>query len=757
MNEFKILAYYMHESEASLIESNSTNAKITDSFFIGEATQQQIDTLRNNNIIIQILDNKPKELVLTKPAIVEPELEEMDTMFDTVFEVARPQVMFKEKDEESEAPFPRFYKFSTVGPLLEDSKEELKNWEIELIESLEADIYVVRVQNEIQLANLKKLTFVGNIDFYSSKDSNKYISTGIIVERAELQESKIATFDILLHKEIDLPEFLDWLKEKNILIAGAQGAKARVYLLEDSNIIDDIAVNQMVKFVCNYVPPKLHNDVASSIIGVDAYASNLPLANMSYQGEGEIVAIADTGIDVNHPDLTQQLFKTTAWGRPGDVTDTVGHGTHVAGSVAGDGRSSNGKIKGMAPKAKLFFQSLLDGNDGLALPLQLQDLFAEAYKEGARIHNNSWGSSTGSRYTVNSIEVDDFVFNNKDMLLVFSAGNDGNAQVHKNVPEGFVDFLSMGSPASAKNVLTVGASRSTRSKAGLAGMTYSEAWPSAFPYPPYYTTQKVSGDPECLAGFSSRGPCDDTRIKPDVVASGTDIASTKSSLADASSFWGTYPGNPKYAIMGGTSMAAPIVSGIAALVREYFVKTRNHIPSAALLKATIINGCRKLSGEDAILNHADLPNWNQGFGMIDLSKTIPSPKNNFLLYFTDNYKTAATQFVRTGQRMRLQFTVNSPGHWLKICLNYTDIPARALQNNLNVMLDGTGAKWLGNANAPTLLKSLDTVNNVEIIVLDDIAPGTYTIQVVASNLLKGPQDFALVVTSSDTTINIKEI
>ncbi|MBK7305396.1 MAG: S8 family serine peptidase [Saprospiraceae bacterium] len=58
------------------------------------------------------------------------------------------------------------------------------------------------------------------------------------------------------------------------------------------------------------------------------------------------------------------------------------------------------------------------------LSVDLQELF---YKHilGDRIHNNSWGANTESYYTVNSLEVDDFVYNHKDMLLIFSAGNDG--------------------------------------------------------------------------------------------------------------------------------------------------------------------------------------------------------------------------------------------------------------------------------------------------------------------------------------------
>jgi hypothetical protein len=87
-----------------------------------------------------------------------------------------------------------------------------------------------------------------------------------------------------------------------------------------------------------------------------------------------------------------------ARGRKNLADDPVGHGTHVAGSVLGDGSASSGQYKGIAPKASLFFQSLLDSNGDLGgLPLDLNDLFLEAYQGGARIHNNSWGRTRPPR------------------------------------------------------------------------------------------------------------------------------------------------------------------------------------------------------------------------------------------------------------------------------------------------------------------------------------------------------------------------
>jgi subtilisin family serine protease len=428
----------------------------------------------------------------------------------------------------------------------------------------------------------------------------------------------------------------------------------------------------------------------------------------------------------------------------------------VAGSVLGDGAASNGQIRGAAPKSRLFFQSLLDDDGGLGgLPFTLDELFEEAYHAGARIHNNSWGAATSSTYRIASSEVDAFVHRRKDMLIVISAGNEGSAADPaigtRNAAKGYVDWLSIGSPATCKNALTVGASRSARTEGGYATLTYGELRPQSFPTKPT-AAALVSGDPEAIGAFSSRGPCDDYRIKPDLVAPGTDILSCRSSNAPLANFWGPYPANNRYAFMGGTSMAAPLVSGCAALIREYYVKSRQHQPSAALLKATLINGTVKLSAEDAVADFPDLPNYHQGFGAVHLPSSIPTPRNaNLRLEFVDNWADTGGHFTMTGRRAR--FRIGVAGGRLRLCLAYTDAPGRGVQNNLDLLLEipGEMRKRFGNEKVPRGFNAPDPNNNVEAMTIDNAPAGDYLIVVVATNILKPPQDFALVVTGQLTT------
>ena len=121
------------------------------------------------------------------------------------------------------------------------------------------------------------------------------------------------------------------------------------------------------------------------------------------------------------------------------------------------------------------------------------------------------------------------------------------------------------------------------------------------------------------------------------------------------------------------------------------------------------------------------------------------------LHFVDDWQPGAG-FTASGQRRRYHLTLGAGCPSLRICLAYTDHPARALQNNLNLTVQLPDAsKVMGNAQLPNSLRIPDPDNNVEIVRIDNAVAGTYLIQVSASNLLKAPQDFALVATGENVT------
>ena len=245
---------------------------------------------------------------------------------------------------------------------------------------------------------------------------------------------------------------------------------------------------------------------------------------------------------------------------------------------------------------------------------------------------------------------------------------------------------------------------------------------------------------------------DDSRIKPDVVAPGTDIAAARSKDAPLRRFWGAFPGNARYGFMGGTSMAAPYVAGCAALVREW-LRTQGGwaTPSAALIKAALINGTVRITGQDSVAELLGEPNFHQGFGRIDMANTLPNPTAPAVrLRFDDTWKQPARILKDSGQRVRYRLQVGA-GTPLRICLAWTDLPANGLQNRLVLLVDDGGSqKWIGNTGAAAVMtiagNPADPHNNVQVVRVPNPAPGNYTIVVVAADLLFPPQAFALVVT-----------
>ena len=355
----------------------------------------------------------------------------------------------------------------------------------------------------------------------------------------------------------------------------------------DSSLVPVLAVLPGVRWIEPFTPPQLLNDVSGNLIGVPTVRATLGLT-----GSGQTIAVADTGLDVGASgpitDFAGRILATYCLGRPSPCRwdDPHGHGTHVAGSALGSGALSGGQFAGVAPGARLVVQSLYsDTATPLSVPADLNLLFAPPYTDGARIHNDSWGSA-GNRYDTWAQTADQFVWDHPEMLVVVAAGNGGIDRGG----DGLVDPGSLYSPATAKNVLAVGASESLRVGEGDT-LAYGEHTGAYFPANPV-RNDLISDDPGGLAAFSSRGPAFDGRVRPDLVAPGTNIVSARSHHPDA-----TYPYtySAHYAYSSGSSQAAPLVSGAAALVRQWYAQHGLPSPSAALVKATLIHGAIDLS------------------------------------------------------------------------------------------------------------------------------------------------------------------
>ncbi len=408
----------------------------------------------------------------------------------------------------------------------------------------------------------------------------------------------------------------------------------------------DLAALDGVLWVEPYFVPTLDNDVGGGTIMRAGETRN----TLGLYGAGQTVCVADTGLDTGttgaamSDDFEGRIVEGQAicgdFGGRTTWNDFDAHGTHVAGSVLGSGANSGsnpsahdyaGSFAGVAPEAQLVFQAIdNDPNPGLeCIPLDMAGhLMGPAYDLGARVHTNSWGGPTGGTptdpeyggYNDMSRIVDEVAWNYPQMLILYSAGNNGT-DADAN---GVVDPDSLGSPGTAKNALTVGASENLRTEVTTR---WGDWWPDDFSAAPI-VDDLMGDDADGMAPFSSRGPTDDGRVKPDVVAPGAPIVSARSHDPGAGTGWGVY--DEHYLYMGGTSMSTPLTAGAAAVVREWYTARGVTSPSGALLKATLINGAVDMSpgqyGPGATQEiPAGRPNNVTGWGRVDLLATLSPP------------------------------------------------------------------------------------------------------------------------------------
>jgi serine protease AprX len=512
---------------------------------------------------------------------------------------------------------------------------------------------------------------------------------------------------------------------------------------------------------------QVDNNVAAGIMNAPAaWASSL-------NGSGMTVTAADTGVDSGvdggtmHADFQNRMAHISSWpviddgcggccwniGADDGAADLdSGHGSHVLGSVGGNGSESGGTFKGLAYQASLTFQAVeqyvdfttlcegagfTDGYYLLGIPDDIKQLFAQAYGWGSRVHTNSWGSAVEGEYTVDSQAVDTFVWNNPQMIILYSAGNEGT-DANAN---GYVDEDSIGSPGSAKNCITGGASENERTTGGYSSYTWGTAWPTDFPAAPT-GTDRISSSREHMAAFSSRGPTDDGRRKPDLVAPGTDVVSVRSQYASGT-LWGVY--NQYYVYSGGTSMSTPLIAGAATLMREYYVEGESHTPSAALVKATLINSAVDISGYGNASQEAGqpIPNNHEGWGRVDVGAATSGQRE-----FVDG------DTVGTGGSKTYTYDIGLTTTPLKVTLVWSDYPGSppsgGLVNNLNLVVTGPGGTtyrgnyFSGGWSVPG--GTADSVNNVESVYVQSPGVGQWTVRVDGVNVPQGPQPFALVVT-----------
>lgn len=639
-------------------------------------------------------------------------------------------------------------------------------------------------------------------------------------------ELKLAYTVLLDRQRTSFDQIFELAKkyELDVFNLGDRGRDWKVMLAGPTASIPRLAQVREVLWIEQFAPFRLHNNVArtSSNMATGRGAASGPIMDVEdvwtrgIRGEGQIASASDTGLSTGNfntlhrdygrpaePNNPQRVIAAYALGRAtwDDPNPNGGHGTHTSGSIVGNGIESGStpntntfpgtSFAGTAPKAQFVFQSIMDSSGFLSgIPANLNNLFQQPYNDGARVHSNSWGSDLNGSYNPDSQDVDEFTWNNPDMVITFSAGNSGQDGQEFNgsclsVPypiDGVIDTDSIGTPGTAKNCVTVGATENYRPNfvyefpqgdcTGAGGFT-QQAWGwfngCNFSINPL-NTDLLADNANGMGAFSSRGPTDDNRFKPDVSAPGIAIISTRTNQSQGYEQWGICPvpvaQRPHYLSQGGTSMANPLTAGTATLVRQYYVDgwhanntaITNGVavggdsfnPSAAMVKATLINGAWDMApgqygggatqeippGWDAPNN---IPNNAMGFGRVDLEGSLFQSSGFGNDPAREMYVSDTTTGLSTGQMDAHDVTVGSNADPLIVTLVWTDPYASTgagtkLVNNLDlVVLSPSATRYYPNR-VNFSGGSVDNTNNVEQVYVTAPEAGTWSIDVVGTSI-----------------------
>ncbi|MDB5251050.1 MAG: hypothetical protein JWP27_219 [Flaviaesturariibacter sp.] len=400
---------------------------------------------------------------------------------------------------------------------------------------------------------------------------------------------------------------------------------------------------------------------------LDLTLNRINLAHRAFptiNGDSIVISIKEQRFDTTDIDYKNRVLTS------GQAAATFSsHAATMATLAAGAGNSSP-YAEGAAPAALLTSATF-------AILLPQPDSIYQRYR--ISVQNHSYGTVIENNYGIEASAYDAAVAANSTLLPVFSSGNSGTSSAASGPYLGIPGFANLtGNFKMAKNALVVGATDSF----------------------------------SVVAALSSKGPANDGRVKPELVAFGED----------------------------GSSGAAALTSGTAALVQQAYKATHGQaLPPASLVRAVLIN-----SADDIGTPHVD---YSSGYGSLNAYEAVATVLANRI----------STGSLANGQTQTIPISVPAGIAQMKLTIAWTDPSVtanttKALVNDLNAVLrlPATGESWLPWVTEPTpsliqqpATRKVDTLNNNEQITLDNPAPGIYQLDVTGTRVLTSTQSYSI--------------
>jgi hypothetical protein len=461
----------------------------------------------------------------------------------------------------------------------------------------------------------------------------------------------------------------------------------------DADRLLAIAGDDLVAFVDEVAPPiELENDGSREV--VRANQAQAPPYNLS--GNDIDVAVIDGGrIDPDHPDFTGRLIVV-------DNVSTSSHATHVAGTMGGGGVNSVNhggtpeQWRGMAPATRIY--SYRSSNH-----LTKYNGIINTYN--VEITTNSWGNGVNSSncdiygdYRFDAPDLDQIItgLHGRRINITFSGGNERNdCDCGMSCDPPYINFAVVNPPKPAKNLIVVGA---------------------------------INSDDLSMTTFSSWGPVDDGRIKPEVVAAGDEVGGDG----------GIKSCNPGggYGTSIGTSMAAPAATGSSALIMEHFRHVIGQHPWPSTVRGLLMHS--------ALDRFNPGPDYRSGYGQIDLIAAVGAIDERLI----------REEQLTQDDLIELPIDVAPETGSLKVTIAWDDPAgadgaAIALVNDLDLELidpsNGSHLPWLldpADPDAPATTGT-DRRNNVEQVFVDAPESGQWMARIRGFNVPEGPQPVSI--------------